>query len=147
MYGHYTHLNPLRLILNNLINKNIEGGGNMRRDKRIDVRVSATEMLQIKRHFKNENISDYIRNHLLEISADSKVDTSNEQDLYELFKQFLNDDKVAKDIFIKFAKETNLGNCDDIVVTNDDEPLVWWEGKQIPYSKLKEIEEEFNKNK
>ena len=119
----------------------------MRRDKWIDVRVSATEMLQIKRHFKNENISDYIRNHLLEISADSKVDTSNEQDLYELFKQFLNDDKVAKDIFIKFAKETNLGNCDDIVVTNDDEPLVWWEGKQIPYSKLKEIEEEFNKNK
>ena len=120
----------------------------MKRDKRIDVRVSASEMLQIKRHFQNENISDYIRNHLLEISEDSKVDTNNEQDLYELFKQFLSDDKVAKDIFTKFAKETNLGDCTNDVVTNscaDDEPLVWWKGEQIPYSKLKEIEEEYNK--
>ena len=31
--------------------------------------------------------------------------TSNQTDLYELFKEFLNDDKVAKDIFTRFAKE------------------------------------------
>lgn len=127
----------------------------MRRDKKIEVRVSPIELMQIKNHFNNENInlSDYIRNHLLQISENSKIDTSNEQDLYELFKQFLNDDKVAKDIFIKFAKETNLGDCTNDVVTNSydddetDEVMVWWEGKQIPYSKLKEIEKEYEKNK
>lgn len=120
----------------------------MRRDKKIEVRVSPTELMQIKRHFGNDNISDYVRNHLLEISEDSKVDTSNEQDLFELFKSFLNDDKVAKDIFIKFAKETDLGSCEDVISTNSDEPLVWYQGKQITYSELEKIEREYKeKNK
>ncbi|MEG0022348.1 MAG: hypothetical protein RR745_05740 [Bacilli bacterium] len=112
----------------------------MARDKRIDVRVSIAEMMQIKRHFGNENVSDYVRNHLLEISQDSKVDTSNEEDLYELFKQFLGDDKVAKDIFTRFAKETNMGDCTDVVSTKNDSELVWWQGKQITYDELKELE-------
>lgn len=117
----------------------------MRRDKKIEVRVSPVELMQIKKHFSKEdiNLSDYIRNHLLKISEGSKIDTSNEQDLYELFKQFLNDDKVAEDIFFKFA-ETNLGNCDDIVVT-DDERLVWYNGKQITYSELIKLEDEYKR--
>lgn len=113
----------------------------MKRDKRIDVRVSATELLQIKRYFGNENISDYIRKHLLEISKDSKVDTSNEQDLYELFKQFLSDEKVSKDIFTKFAKETNLGGCTNVVSACEEE-LAWYMGKQIKYSELVELQRE-----
>lgn len=118
-----------------------------KRDKKIEVRVSPGELLQIKRHFGNDNISDYVRNHLLEISKDSAIDTTNEQDLFELFKSFLNEDKVARDIFTRFAKETNLGSCDDIINTNtdDDEVMVPWQGKMIPYSKLKELEQEERK--
>lgn len=118
-----------------------------KRDKKIEVRVSPGELLQIKRHFGNDNISDYIRNHLLEISKDSAIDTTNEQDLFELFKSFLNEDKVARDIFTRFAKETDLGSCDDIINTNtdDDEVMVPWQGEMIPYSKLKELEQEERK--
>ena len=74
----------------------------MKRDKKIEVRVSPLELMQIKKHFKGANISDYVRTHLLEVSKDCALDTSNQTDLYELFKEFLNDDKVAKDIFTRF---------------------------------------------
>lgn len=118
----------------------------MRRDKRIEVRVSPLELMQIKRYFQNENVSDYVRNHLLEISKDCAIDTSNQEDLYELFKSFLSDDKVAKDIFTRFAKENELGSFEDVSNSNEtSENLVWWNGKQIPYDELKKIEEEFNK--
>lgn len=114
----------------------------MKRDKKIEVRVSPIELMQIKRYFKGSNISDYIRTHLLEVSKDCALDTSNEKDMYELFKEFISDDKVARDIFIKFAK--NLGDCDDILVTGDD-GLVWYNGKQITYSELKKLEDEYKR--
>lgn len=117
-----------------------------KRDKKIEVRVSPGELLQIKRYFGNDNISDYVRNHLLEISKDSAIDTTNEQDLYELFKSFLSDDKVARDIFTRFAKETDLGSCDDIINNDNDEPLVWYMGKQVTYSELEKLQKEYEKN-
>lgn len=116
----------------------------MKRDKKIEVRVSPIELMQIRNYFGSENISDYVRTHLLELSKDCAIDTSNQEDLYELFKSFLNDDKVAKDIFTRFAKETELGSFED-VKSNDDGNLVWYQGKQITYDELKKIEDEFNK--
>ena len=117
----------------------------MKRDKKIEIRVSPIELMQIKNYFKDKNISDYVRTHLLEISKECEIDTSNEKDLYELFKSFLNDDKVAKDIFTKFAKETNLGSFEDVKSNNCDENLVWYNGKQITYDELKKIEDEYKK--
>ena len=118
----------------------------MKRDKRIDVRVSLSELMQIKSYFKDENISDYVRNHLLDISKDCQIDTSNEADLFELFKAFLNEDSVAKDIFTRFAKETSIGGCTDTVRTNNyDEPMVWYMGKQISYSELEKLQNEYEK--
>ena len=32
----------------------------MKRDKKIEVRVSPLELMQIKKHFKGANISDYV---------------------------------------------------------------------------------------
>lgn len=118
----------------------------MKRDKKIEVRVSPIELMQIKKHFKGSNISDYIRTHLLEVSKDCALDTSNEKDLYDLFKEFLNDEKVAKDIFTRFAKESELGSFEDVSNSNEaDEDLVWYNGKQITYSELKKMEDEYKR--
>lgn len=117
----------------------------MKRDKKIEVRVSPVELMQIKKHFKGANISDYVRTHLLEVSKDCALDTSNQTDLYELFKEFLSDDKVAKDIFTRFAKESELGSFEDVSDNETDEALVWYQGKQITYSELKKIEDEYKK--
>ncbi len=112
----------------------------MKKDKRIDVRVSASELLQIKRHFGQQNVSDYVRNHLLEISKDSAIDTSNQEDLYELFKAFMSDEKVAKDIFNRFAKESGLGSCTDVVGTDTDELMVNVNGVMMTYSEAVELD-------
>lgn len=118
----------------------------MKRDKKIEVRVLPVELMQIKKHFGGANISDYIRTHLLEISKDCSIDTSNEKDIYELFKSFLSDDKVAKDIFLRFVKESEIGSFEDVSNSNEtDEGLVWYNGKQITYSELKKIEAEYKK--
>lgn len=118
----------------------------MKRDKKIEVRVSSVELMQIKKHFRGANISDYIRTHLLEISKDCALDISNEKDLYELFKEFLSDEKVAKDIFTRFAKESDLGSFEDISNINEvDEGLIWYNGKQITYNELKKIEDEYKR--
>ncbi len=118
----------------------------MKRDKKIEVRVTPMELLQIKRHFGDGELSKHVRDYLLELTKECKVDVTDEVDMYELFKAFLSEDKTSRDIFTKFVRENDLGSFEDVTDSKEtDETLVWYQGKKITYTELKRIEDEFNK--
>lgn len=118
-----------------------------KRDKKIEIRVSSMELYQIKKHFGKENVSNYVRNHLLEISSDSAIDTTNEDDIFAMFQYFLQQDETASEIFCKFISKMNLGELADIdEEEDDDEPMTWYMGKKIKYSELEKLEREFKEN-
>lgn len=118
----------------------------MKRNKKIEVRVTELERIQINRYFKREGIklSDYIRNHLLELTKDCALDTSNEKDVFEMFKEYLGDDKVAKDIFTRFAKSSLEDEYFDDEEEYDNN-MVFYNGKKITYEELQQIEAEYRK--
>ena len=115
-----------------------------KRDKRLEVRLSAMELYQIKKFFGKESISTYVRNHLLEISNECSVDTTNEEDIFQMFQYYLAQDDTANEIFAKFINKMNLGELANIEDDEDeDEHMVWYQGKKITYGELERLEKEY----
>lgn len=115
-----------------------------KRDKRLEIRLSAMELYQIKKYFGKESISTYVRNHLLEISSECSVDTTNEEDIFEMFRYYISQDETANEIFEKFIKKMDLGELADIE-EEEEENMVWFGGKKITYSELRRLEDEERK--
>lgn len=124
----------------------IFGGGEImpKRDKRLEIRLSAMELYQIKKYFGKESISTYVRNHLLEISSECSVDTTKEEDIFEMFRYYISQDETANEIFEKFIKKMDLGELADIE-EEEEENMVWFGGKKITYSELRRLEDEERK--
>lgn len=117
-----------------------------KRDKKLEVRLSSIELYQIKKYFGKESISTYIRNHLLEISNECSIDTTKEEDIFEMFQYYLSQNETAMEIFEKFIKKMNLGELANIEDDEEcEEGMVWYQGKKITYSELKRLEDEYNK--
>lgn len=116
-----------------------------KRDKRLEVRLSAMELYQIKKFFGKQSISTYVRNHLLEISNECSIDTTSEEDIFEMFQYYLAQDETANEIFAKFIGKMNLGELANIDDEEDeeDEHMVWFQGKKITYSELERLEKEY----